>query len=501
MKYFKVLGISCAAVIAGFTLYAEPSLTVYNGNFAVVKEDVELKLKKGDNRVRYDNVTAMAEPDSVILSDPSGKRPFTILEQNYNALTLSQGYLLKLFEGQTIDFLVKMDNLEKIVKGRIIRSGYLPPYDPGYARYGGSYNMRRAAADCFSPIIEIDGALRFSLPGTPLFPPLTDKQQEFLKPSLEWMILSPDEISGTMSLSYISGGMSWEADYNLVMPENGGAMDFIGWVSIDNRCGKNFEDVKIKLMAGDVNKVREDNTPRLYAAAKAWDGAAAERVLEKKFDEYHLYTLKEPVSLKDMETKQVEFINASGVKAWTVYVYDGMSENVFRGALNRRGSPVIAENFGSESNSNVSVMREFENSVQNNLGIPLPKGKLRFYQKDSDGQLEFLGENVIDHTPKDEVVRVYTGNAFDIKGERIKTSYKCDSIRKIADESFEIKLKNHKNKDVEVIVVEHLLRWSSWDLVDNSDPYSKKDSNTIEFKVIVPANGKKTLNYKVHYSW
>lgn len=159
------------------------------------------------------------------------------------------------------------------------------------------------------------------------------------------------------------------------------------------------------------------------------------------------------------------------------------------------------ESYGILSNPKVWVMQEFKNSSDNHLGMPLPKGRVRFYRRDDDGQLEFTGENNIDHTPKDETIRLYTGNAFDMTGERIRTGYRADFNGGWLDESFEIKVRNHKSEPVEVRIVEHLYRWTNWDILKNSDPFKKVDSRTMEFLAQIPAGGEKTVSYKVHYSW
>ena len=159
------------------------------------------------------------------------------------------------------------------------------------------------------------------------------------------------------------------------------------------------------------------------------------------------------------------------------------------------------ESYGILSNPKVWVMQEFKNSSENHLGMPLPKGRVRFYRRDDDGQLEFTGENDIDHTPKDETIRLYTGNAFDMTGERTRTEYRADFNARSLDESFEIKVRNHKSEPVEVRIVEHLYRWTSWDIIKNSDPFKKLDSRTLEFLAQIPPGGEKTVSYKVHYSW
>jgi hypothetical protein len=303
-------------------------------------------------------------------------------------------------------------------------------------------------------------------------------------------------------LAYISGGMSWEASYNVVAPEDSDLIDLIGWVTMDNQSGKTFINAKIKLMAGDVNKIQNQNgmVAEDQMRAMMYKAASAPAVVtEKAFDEYHLYSLPRETTLHDGETKQVEFIRASGVKAEKVYVYDGVKIDWNQWRYNPQGMRQNSE-FGSESDTKVAVMREFKNSEENHLGMPLPKGRVRFYKQD-DKQLEFTGENLIDHTPQDELVKIYTGNAFDLAGERRRTNFKIDNANNWADESFEIKLRNHKKVPVEIRAVEHLYRWTNWDITAKSDPFIKTNAQEMEFRVTLKPNEEKTITYTVHYSW
>jgi hypothetical protein len=493
--------LACAGVAV-----PETSLTVYNQNFAVVRQPLVLDLAAGVSTAQVTDITARLEPDSVILRDPQGKRVIQILEQSYRADPISQGLLLSLYEGKEIEFLVaRGEGKEQIVRGKIIRSGYRPsragPEDFRNPYY--EYLRRQAgyvSEEANQPVIEVEGKLRFSLPGLPLFPSLGD--DTILKPTLYWVLETDQAGRLEAEISYVTGGMSWEADYSMVAPAEGEVIDVIGWVTMDNQSGKTFENTRIKLMAGDVSKVQEVVMGLTGAVPSAPAGRALPAVSEKAFEEYHLYTLARPTTLRDRETKQVEFLRAEGVQAQRLYVYDGarLDPSRYRGRLpeNLRNE----RDYGTQSNPKVWVMREFKNSRENHLGVPLPKGRTRFYRRGDDGQLEFIGENVIDHTPRDETVRVYIGDAFDLVGERRQMDYQVDTVRKSLDETFEIKLRNRKEAGtVEIRVVEHLYRWSSWEVVEKSDPFTKTESQTIEFRVPVPAGEEKIVRYKVHYTW
>lgn len=478
MKTTLILSLLAGALSAN----AEPALTIYNQDFAVVRDTVPLDLKAGPNAVVYSGATAQVEPDSVILRDPTGKRSLQILEQNYRNDPVSQALLLSLFEGRTIDFqdtrLKDNTQVRELIPGKIIRSGYVP----------GGNNQQ--------PIIEVNGKLQFFLPGQPLFPDLGN--DTILKPAFNWLLQSDKPGQFDAEVGYLTEGLDWSASYNLVSPEKGDQCDLVGWITMNNNSGKTFENATIKLMAGDVNKI-QPSRPMLMGMAKramAMDAyEAAPAVTEKAFDEFHLYSIARPTTLHDHETKQVEFVHAEKMYAPTIYVYDGAEGYRFYGLNYDRG-------YGQSNNKKIIVQREFVNAETNHLGIALPAGKLRFYRRDDDGQLQFVGENMIDHTPRNETVRVTTGNAFDLVGERKQTDFHVDTGDKWMNESFEIKLRNRKkDQPVEIRVVEHLYRWSNWDITAKSDDYVKKDSQTVEFRVKVQPDEERTVTYTVHYSW
>jgi hypothetical protein len=483
---------------------AQPALTIYNQNFAVVRERVPLDLRAGVNAVTYSGTTIHLEPDSVVLRDPSGVVAVRVLEQNYRADTISPGLLLSLYEGRILDFLTRdQSGKDHVVKGKVIRSGYVPNFTGGQM-YGQNFYLQQQAmqAAAGSPIIEVDGQLRFSLPGEPQFPALTD--DSILKPQLAWQLAVDRAVKFDAELSYVTGGMRWEASYNLIAPEKGDTVDLLGWVTIDNQSGKQFDLAAIKLMAGDVSKLQPESDGRAYGfalKAMARDEASTAAVTEKSFDEFHLYSLPRPTTLRNRETKQVEFIRATGVKARTLYLYNG----AVIGPQYRGWNPeAIRSNrdYGTQANPKVWVMREFKNTEENGLGQPLPKGRTRFYRRDeADGRLEFTGENTIDHTPRNETVRLYTGDAFDVVGERKRTDYTLNNRQDQLEEEFEIRLRNRKTEPVEVRVTERLYRGVNWQVVAKSDEFEKTDAQGIEFRVTVPADGETVVKYRVRYDW
>jgi hypothetical protein len=470
------------------------ALTIYNQNFFVAREHVPLDLQAGVNQAEFAGIAAHLEPDSVILRDPNG-RALQVLEQNYRNDPVSPEMLLSFYEGKSIDFVVGRSNgKEETIKGKIIRSGYShPTYVNGYPQQAST-----------QPIVEVDGVLRFGLPGQPIFPALG--ADSILMPTLNWLLQTDTPGKFNAEISYVSGGMNWQSDYNVVVQDDPGRktdlLDMIGWITMRNHSGKTFEDALIKLMAGDVSKIQTGGSVAKLAYAaedRAMNAPMAPPVSEKSFDEFHLYTLQRATTLRDEETKQVEFVRSTGIHAQRLFIYDGarIADYGYYNPDQIRQDV----NYGTASNPKVWVMEEFKNSENNHLGIPLPKGKLRFYRRDTDGHLEFVGENTIDHTPKDETIRVYTGNAFDVTGERKRTNYRVDSNQRWMDETFEIRIRNHKKDSVDVRAVEHLYRCVNWKLTEQSSRFNKTESQTIEFPMSISPNGEQVITYTVHYSW
>jgi hypothetical protein len=492
-----------ALLVAAGPALAQTQLTIYNQNFATVKERRTLELKKGETEVRVSDITAHLEPDSVVLRDLKKADAIRILEQNYESDPLSEGLLLRKSEGKVLDFEITLPQTgeKKIVKGKILRSGYVP-HTSAFQRYGQEYTMRQTIYSQpqggGQPIVEVDGKIQFGLPGKAIFDSLDPKA--FLKPTLLWRLWTEAPGKHEVEFSYLTGGMRWEANYNAVAPEKGDKFDIVGWVTLENMSGKDFEEASVKLMAGDVARAKPEGRMLARTAMAEADRAGVPAVSERAFEEYHLYTLSRPTTVLDREVKQVEFVRAAEVPAKRLYVYDGFKRDQRYRGWDYHSIRTQPE-YGTQSNPKVWVMLEFVNSEKSRLGMPLPRGKVKMYRRDVDGRNEFIGEDTIDHTPKDEKVRLYMGNAFDIVGERRQTNFRLDTSKRFAEESFEIKVRNHKKEAVEVRVVEHMYRWIEWKLLANSQDYKKTDARTIEFLPQVPPNGEAVITYTVHYSW
>ena len=476
---FCLVAMSCVSAVAQQNETGGTALTIYNQDLAVVRTEVGLDLKPGSNEVTTTKVTSELEPDSVVLRDRTERHPVQIEEQNYDAAIATQAWMLQKYEGQTIDFQVVHGDKVEMVQGKILRAD--------------------ASGE---PLIEVNGKMQFALPGVPLFPASTDGL--LLKPTLRWEIYSKDEARFPAELSYLTHGFNWNATYNVVAAAGGAAgsgdepVDIVGWVTISNYSGTDFTDARVKLMAGNVAIAPAPAVMnRAVAGAFMQEAKAAPSITQKSFDDFHLYDLNRQVTLKDRETKQIEFLRAAGVPVTRKYVYDG-AENLPYGGY---GGLYLDNGLGLNSTKQVRIEQEFVNSKQNHLGMPLPAGIMRFYRSDSDGQMEFVGENSIDHTPEDGKVRLSTGTAFDVTGERKRMKFHVDSQERTVDESYLITVKNAKDKPVDVKVLEHLFRTANWDIVEKSSEFKKEDSSTVIFPISIPAHGQQQVSYTVHYSW
>lgn len=475
------------------------ALTIYNQSFAVARTSIDLDLHPGLNEITTSRVTSMLEPDSVVLRDTATKRPVQVIEQNYDAAVVSQEWLLQKYEGKTIDFQVGTAQGLQTVPGKIIRAGTYR--QPGYNFDGQYINGQQT-----QPLIEVNGHMQFSLPGLPLFPSATDGL--LLKPTLRWQINSSSAEHLKAELAYITGGFDWNATYNVIAPQTAEApvaekVGVFGWVTIHNQSGTDFDEARIKLMAGDVAKMRQPGYAGGMGMAKqavmVAGAISAPEVTQKAFDDFHLYDLNRTVALRDGETKQVQFIEAGDVNMRRDYVYDGLGtplQPFYAGNVNsNRGYGLDNEN------TKVEIIEEIKNSEANHLGMPLPAGRVRLYRRDADGQMEFVGESLINHTPAEDTVKVPTGYAFDVKGSRHQTDFHVDQGERMMNETFEVRLTNQKSQAVDVAVVEHMYRCENWDITAKSSDFKKRDSHTVEFPISVPAKGEASLTYTVHYTW
>jgi hypothetical protein len=305
------------------------------------------------------------------------------------------------------------------------------------------------------------------------------------KPSLLWKLETDKSGEHKTEISYQTKGLNWRADYVAIANDDDTATDLTSWVTLDNKSGASYTNSSLKLMAGDVHKVQE-NYGQPMREMMAVDAAAApmpNQFSEKSFAEYHLYSLAGTTDVNDNETKQLSLFNAAAVPTKKLFIFEPIQQPVYYGGW----APQI-------NSSKVNVKIEVENSEKNNLGMALPKGKVRVYKKDHDGALQFIGEDLIDHTPRDEKIRLYIGDAFDVVGERKQLTQEQVN-QHVQRGSYEISLRNHKDKKVTVTSVEH--SYGDWKISENSHKFTKKDSRTFEFEVEVPARGEVKITYEI----
>jgi len=306
-------------------------------------------------------------------------------------------------------------------------------------------------------------------------------------------------------VSYETQGITWWADYNLVYKEgkdaNAGTVDFSSWVSIINQTGATYDNAKLKLIAGDVQRASPQGMAngRMAKEEMAMNAAAAPPAFaEKSFFEYHLYTLNRPVTLPDNSTKQLELIPAvAEVPVEKLLVYNGTEAGYWNW-----GGIYTDRNYGLETgNKKVDVFLKLQNKKDDGLGVPLPAGRIRVNQRDEDGSLEFIGESIIDHTPRNEDVLIKLGSAFDVVGERKQLNYTLDTTKKIAEEDIEIKIRNQKKQPVKVKVIENMYRATGWDIAQSDPEFKKENAHQISYLISIDPEKEKVIHYKVVYRW
>ncbi|MFI5349357.1 MAG: DUF4139 domain-containing protein [Elusimicrobiota bacterium] len=451
-------------------------VTVYNSNLGLVKETRPFTLKSGVNEVKVEDVAAQIDPTSVHFKSLTAPDAVTVIEQDFRYDLASPDSILNRYLGKEIELqrvAGRDGDKTESVKGILLSNS----------------NGR---------VIQSGGKILINPEGNPVLGELPEGL--LTKPTLVWKLDSTKAGEHQGEISYMTSGMSWSADYVLVADKDDAKGDLTAWTTIVNNSGATYKDAKLKLVAGDVHRAPVPMARRGgFGGMKAMAmDAAAPNMTEKTFFEYHLYTLARPTTLAENSSKQVEMASVANIPIRKIYVYDG-AENVYFGGFGDAG--FWDPNYGLQSNNKISVLLELDNKKASGLGIPLPKGRVRVYKKDDDGSLQFAGEDSIDHTPKDEKVRVKMGEAFDLVGERKRTDYSSDEKKRRFEETFEIKLRNHKDAAATVTVVEHLYRWNNWKISDASAKYEKKDAQTVEFSVPVPKDGEAVVTYTVKYSW
>jgi hypothetical protein len=433
-------------------------LTVYNTDLGLVKDRRTVRLSRGERELRFMDVASRVIPQSVHIK-PIDSEGFVVLEQNYE-----------------YDLLSPQKLMEKYV-GKKVKLHYRNPYtDKKEVKTAEILSTNNGT------VLKVGNEISFGYEGRIVFPSVPENL--ISRPTLVWLLRSAREGRTKIETSYLTTGINWRADYVLTLAGDDRMADLTGWVTINNKSGTAYRDAKLKLVAGDVGRAQPEYMRRkvvLEAAAVARE----DQFREEAFFEYHIYTLERPSTIKDNQIKQISLLTAEGIPVKKEFVLRGMS-HYYQGR------------YGDIPKQKVGVFIEFINSKQNNLGMPLPKGIVRMYKMDSEGSLQFIGEDSVDHTPKDEDVRLKVGEAFDVVAERKQTDFQRTGKR-THESAFEITIANHKEEDITVKVIEPIP--GDWKMLSSSHKYKKTDAFTVEFDVPVKKDQESTLTYRVRVKY
>jgi len=436
------------------------ALTIYNSNVGLVKDLRVLDLKKGVQELKFMDVAGKIDPTTVHIKSLVDAGSLAVLEQNYEYDLLSPQKLLEKFVGQKVRLasINPETKKEEIVEATLLST------------QGGN-------------IFQVGDKIHIGHPGRVVLPRIPENL--IPQPTLVWLLDNKLPDKQRVEATYLTGGINWKADYVAVLNAADTQTDLTGWVTIDNRSGATYQDAQLKLVAGDIHRVREEKVvPR--AAAKLAAQEAAPQFKEESFFEYHLYTLDRRTTVKDNQTKQMTLLQADQVPVKKLFIFSGNPQYYYYRYDQKAGK------------QKVGVFLEFENAQKNRLGMPLPKGTMRVYKQDREGSLQFIGEDQIDHTPKDEKFKLKIGEAFDVVGERVQTDYRSLGSN-LYEVGFEVSLRNHKNEEVKVWVEEVIP--GDWEMLSQTHSYEKLQSNRIRFEVPVAPNKETKVRYRVRYKY
>lgn len=465
------------------------SLTIYNQNFALVREQRQIDLNQGMNFVRYENVAEQIDPTSLSLKSLNAPNAVAVREQNYQYDLLNPTAILNKSVGKTIRFKqIKPDGQVEVLEGTLLNPPQATVTPTHYSSNEGAY-YDTSASQWQGLVIRLqDGRVVLNPSGEM---ELNEMPEGLVaNPSLLWKLDVGEVGTHTTEVSYLTNGVNWKADYVAVVNEDETRLDITGWVTLNNRSGATYENAQLQLVAGDVRRIQEPQAVprrRQRNISNQLTAGAAPLFEEEAFFEYHLYTLQGTTTVRNNETKQMTLLCAADVPVRSKLVYDSGRQQWGWGQY----SPGEG---GDTQQSKVNVVLELHNSQENNMGIPLPKGKVRVYKADKRGNLQFLGEELIDHTPRDELARFYIGDSFDVVGDRKHTNRRKVSSS-VTEDSFEISIRNRKDNRAEVWVVERF--GGDCKILKSSHTYNKLDARTVEFPITVETGSEVKIIYSV----
>jgi len=443
--------------------------------FGLVRETRMMEMPMGVGQLSFTDVAASMDPTTVSFNDLT--EPTTVvLDQRFEFDLVSSEKLLERYIDRPIVAMVDMQGGPLTMKGTLL------------AARGGVLVMQREGGVDMVPqstsaitLGELPGGLR-------------------TRPTLLWNVNSPKAGRHQVRMGYQTDGLTWRSDYNITLNSANTKADLSAWVTLLNVCGRSFDKANLKLIAGDVQRIQPNmqRFPRTAMMAKGMMADEAAGFQEKSFGEFHLYTLPRPIDLPHNASEQISlFPSVAAIPVEKLLVYEGATMG-----WNGGGQPIDVREFGQVGSTKVDIYLRLTNDKTSNLGMPLPAGKMRVFQRDeADGSLEFIGEDVISHTPRDEKVLIRLGSAFDVIGERTQTDFKVDRARRQINESFKIEIRNRKDTPVTVLVREPLYRWSHWQISANSLPFEKINASTAQFTMDAAPNAVQTLTYTVQYTW
>src|SRR3989454_5981054 len=439
------------------------AITIYNENLALVKDTRRVTLEAGPNRLALREVSGRMRPETAQLRSLVQPGALTLVEQNFDFDLLTPAKLLVKYVGRTV---------------RVVKTHPTTGAE--------SVETATVLAASNGVVLRIGDRIETGLPGRIVYDGVPANLRD--RPTLVTELLSARAGAQTLELSYLSGGLSWKADYVAELHGADSALDLNGWVTLPNTSGTAYPSARLQLVAGDVNRVRDEM--KLAAGrvrAMAAPEAAVSDMKQESLFEYHLYTLGRPTNIADNQTKQVALLSAGGVRVVKELVLQG-SDYYYRSSLGNVGQKM-----------KVGVFVQFENRESSRLGLPMPKGVVRVYKKDSSGNAQFVGEDAIDHTPKNEKVRLKLGEAFDVTADKKQTDFRrrepTNNASYVFESAYEVVLRNAKKEPVTVVVREPVP--GDWRVLEETARHTKVASGTAEWRVQVPPEGSTTLRYRV----
>ena len=437
------------------------SLTVYNGGFGVVREVRALDLPRGLSDVRFEGVPARIDPTSIAVRSLTAPGALSVREQNYQYNLIGTTSVLDAAVGQRV-------RITRALGDRVVTEAGVLISQPGQGRI--------VRLDDGRVLVDPQGTIELAeLPAGLLS-----------RPSLLWRLGSDRAGTQRVEASYLTEGVSWTADYVAVIDEAETGLDLTGWVTLNNQSGAGYRDAQLQLIAGDVRRVQDrPQMMRRDVPMPVMAEMAAAAPEQEAFFEYHLYTFPTPTTLAERETKQLELLSAAGASVSRRLVIDGTGQYFPFYRQRRPGA--------SGQEVSAAVVMTLDNTERNQMGMPLPAGKVRVYKQDRRGNLQFLGEDRIGHTPRGETLRLYVGDAFDVVGTRREVANRRINDR-TRDVTYEVEVRNRKETAAEVDVVERAF-WGDWQIREQSHPGEKLDARTYNFPLTIPAGGTVTVRY------